>query len=59
MADYEAVVPSLQMTSYERIVTEGAGSLNTNEEEIMIQGEDAMPRSVVRLTSASPLFPRR
>jgi len=34
-------------------------STGSNEEQVMILGEEAMPLNVQRLSSASPLFPHR
>jgi hypothetical protein len=34
-------------------------STNSNEEQVMILGEEATPLSVRRLSSSSPLFPHR
>jgi len=34
-------------------------SVTANEEQVMVLGEDAMPLSVQRLSSTSPLFPHR
>jgi hypothetical protein len=32
-------------------------STNSNEEQVMVLGEDAYPTNVQRLSSSSPLFP--
>ena len=34
-------------------------SINANEEKVLVQGEEAIPSNVRRLTSASPLYPHR
>jgi hypothetical protein len=34
-------------------------SMKMNEEQVLLQGEAAMPSSVNRLSSSSPLYPRK